>query len=132
MDSDNYGHAAKRTIHAGLGFVCSMSRSARQYVFACLRTCVFMLEDNVRHTLSVGMRKNSPDAREREREREREGGFSCLSLPLPRLSGQSLASNFRSQLTSEGGGQFARLVPTNFGQVSRSRTCDASETTHRV
>ena len=90
---------------------------------------LFMLEDNIRHTLSVGMRKNSPDARERERERRR---LLVPFPPLPRLSGQSLASNFRSQLTSEGGGQFARLVPTNFGQVSRSRTCDASETTHRV
>ena len=92
--------------------------------------CVHARGQFVRHTLSVGMKKNSPDAREREREREKEASRAFPSLP--RLSGQSLASNFRSQLTSEAGGQFARLVPTSFGQVSRSGTCDASETTHRV
>ena len=84
--------------------------------------CVHARGQFVRHTLSVGMKKNSPDAREREREREREKEASPAFPSLPRLSGQSLASNFRSQLTSEGGGQFARLVPTSFGQVSRSGT----------
>ena len=41
------GMQQKKTINASLGYVCSMSCSARQYVFACLRTCVFMLEDNL-------------------------------------------------------------------------------------
>ena len=79
MDSDNYGHAAKRTINAGLGFVCSISCWARQYVFACLRTCVFMLEDNLWGTHCLWAWRRIPQMPERERERERRR----LLLPFP-------------------------------------------------
>ena len=46
-----------------------------------------MLEDNVRHTLSVGTKKNSPDARDREREGEASPAFP--PPPLASLDNRS-------------------------------------------
>ena len=57
--------------------VCSMSCSARQYVFACLRTCVFMLEDNLWGTHCLWAWRRIPQMPERERERRR------LLVPFP-------------------------------------------------